>query len=226
MVRERMPLRSVVLFLICVVVSDNSTYADVLSYSFTSGGTIDGLLNSVAFTGAGVTLTADADNALFSIGDANGIPYRFQPVVATMKVDGFSQFQVTQPGFGIVDFDVSAIHPGRTQVGFGFFRSGVFEGFLVFGPTTGDVLNGGSAYGSFIFSASSYSTTVGPLVVGGGASTYTATFNSGSTSTVPEPCGWLVCALLAIAVSLQRRWIRLIKWARMCALVPRHAASG
>lgn len=135
-------------------------------------------------------------------------------MVATMKVDGFAQFQVTQPGFGIVDFDVSALSPGRTQVGFGFFKSGVFEGFLAYGPTTGDVLNGGSAYGSFIFSASSYSTTVGPLVVGGGASTYTATFNSGSTSTVAEPCGRFACALMAIAVSLQWRWIRLIKWTR------------
>ncbi len=89
-----MGLRLLSCFLLSCVLMVSSAHAAVVTYTL-SGGTIDGTLNGVSFTGANYTITADADPSNFVPGTVFTIPVLSQSAVSTMTIDGFAPFQIT-----------------------------------------------------------------------------------------------------------------------------------
>ena len=185
----------------------NSANAAVATYTL-SGGTIDGTLNGVSFSGANFTITADADPANFVPGAFSGedyLPMLSQPATSTMTIVGFATFQITTANFGPFLADFSANAPGFAFGGFGFdLDTPNSQGFAAVGPVpslSGNVtVTGGLALSTDVFT-----TDAGDLVVTNfddfGAM-YTGEFPS---SAVPEPTSMAIFGLGSLGMAYRAR---------------------
>jgi len=95
-----MGLRLLSSFFLSCFLMVSSAHAGIVTYTL-SGGTIDGTLNGVSFTGANYTLTADADPSNFVLGTVFTLPVLSQTAVSTMTIDGFAPFQITIANLGL-----------------------------------------------------------------------------------------------------------------------------
>ena len=186
----------------------NSANAAVATYTL-SGGTIDGTLNGVSFSGANFTITADADPANFVPGAFSGedyLPMLSQPATSTMTIVGFATFQITTANFGPFLADFSANAPGFAFGGFGFdLDTPNSQGFAAVGPVpslSGNVtVTGGLSLSQDV----TITTDAGVLVVTNfddfGAM-YTGEFPS---SAVPEPTSMAIFGLGSLGMAYRAR---------------------
>ena len=172
------------------------TEAGVVTYTLT-GGTIDGTLNGVAFTGANFTITAQADPTAFVIGQVGDAPLYTQVATSTMTIDGFGAVDLTDANFGLIAVNFDSVVPGFYFGGFGCQRdANNLSGFAAMGP----LLNGNNIQGSLSLSAyTSYGTTGGVLYISN-SSDNGAVFNG--PVPVPEPGTLVMGGLLAVGGGL------------------------
>lgn len=187
----------------------NSANAAVATYTL-SGGTIDGTLNGVSFSGANFTITADADPANFVPGFFGGpvpIPLLSQTATSTMTIVGFAPFQITTANFGpfLADFSGFA-GPGFALGGFGFdldtINSGGFAAAGLASSLSGNVtVTGGLTLSEDVI----FTTDAGFLVVTNfddfGA-TYTGEF---PPFPVPEPTSMVIFGLGSLGMAYRAR---------------------
>lgn len=190
--------------------SMNTASAELITYTLT-GGTIDGTLNGVPFSGKSFTMMVNADPANFTLTPVFNPPsslyFVFTQLAApTMTIDGFSPFTITQSPYELFVVDAG---PGLAFAGgFGVFAGQFFtDDFAVnFAPATGDPINGpGSITGDFITTGPTLTTSVGSLVISGSTNAG-ATFTAASA--VPEiapSCLGSVLALLGGGLGLLER---------------------
>ena len=185
----------------------NSANAAVATYTL-SGGTIDGTLNGVSFSGANFTITADADPANFVPGAFSGedyLPMLSQSATSTMTIDGFATFKITNANFGPFLADFSANEPGFAVGGFGFdLDTPNIRAFAAVGPVpslSGNV----TVTGALGLDTVVFTTDAGDLVVTSfdniGAM-YTGEFPS---SAVPEPTSMAIFGLGSLGMAYRAR---------------------
>ena len=187
----------------------NAANAAVATYTL-SGGTIDGTLNGVSFSGANFTITADADPANFVPGGlpspAGPLPLLSQTAASTMTIAGFAPFQITTANFGPFLVDGSAfLGAGGALGGFGFdlgtLNGGAFAAIGFVPSLSGNV----TVTGGLILSAITYTTDVGDLFVSN-FSDFGATFNGEfPSSAVPEPTSMAIFGLGSLGMAYRAR---------------------
>ena len=180
------------LALVLGLAATGRTEAGVVTYTLT-GGTIDGTLNGVVFTGANFTITAQADPTAFVSEQFLGLPLYTQVVTSTMTIDGFGAVDLTDANFGLLAVNLDSVVPGFYYGGFGYQVAATsLSGFVALGP----LLNGNNIQGSFEVSVgTSYGTTGGVLYISN-FSDNGAVFND--TVPVPEPGTLVMGGLLAV----------------------------
>jgi hypothetical protein len=183
----------------------NAANAGVTTYTL-SGGTINGTLNGVSFSGANFTITADADPANFVPGVIAGSPGLSQTAVSTMTIVGFATFKITNANFGPFLIDLSANIPGFAFGGFGFdVDTPNGEAFAAFGSASslsGNVTVTGALNLSdnFIFTTDAGNLVVTSFVDSG--ATFTGEFPS---SAVPEPTSMAIFGLGSLGMAYRAR---------------------
>ena len=179
----------------------NSANAAVATYTL-SGGTIDGTLNGVSFSGANFTITADADPANFVPGFVPD-PLLSQPATSTMTIVGFAPFKITTANFGPFLADIA---PGFAIGGFAFdldtINGGVFAAIGLASSIAGNVtVTGGLGLTEDVI----FTTDAGVLVVTNyddfGA-TYTGEF---PPFPVPEPTSMAIFGLGSLGMAYRAR---------------------
>jgi hypothetical protein len=203
-----MAFRLLSCFFLCCFLMVNTAHAAVATYTL-SGGTIDGTLNGVSFTGANFTITADADPANFVPGTVAGFPLLSQPAVSTMTIDGFAPFQITTANLGPILADVSSLFgfgPGTAYGGFAFLDADndALNGIIAVGPLSNlssNVTVTGDLVGHVGYS---FTTTAGDLIFSdiSGAATFNGDFLS---SAVPEPTSMAIFGLGAFGMAYRAR---------------------
>ena len=191
-------------FLLSCVLMVSSAHAAVVTYTL-SGGTIDGTLDGVSFTGANFTITADADPSNFVPGTVFGAPLLSQPAVSTMTIDGFASFQITNANFGPFLADVAnLVGPGIGYGGFAFPEGELLRGIAAIGPLSSlssNVTVTGALEGTADFT---FTTTAGDLIFTSvsGNGTFNGEFPS---SAVPEPTSMAIFGLGALGMAYRAR---------------------
>lgn len=205
-----MYLRLVSLFVLSLTMTVTSTPAAVVTYTLT-GGTINGTLKGVAFSGVNYSITADADPSSFVSGAFTTpavLPISYLSAVSTMTIDGFAPFQITSANFGPFILDAALINgQGSYYGGFGVpsFPSTLF-GFAAIGNRSGDPIAGPGAIAGLHGSEINFTltTTGGDLYITGSTSG-PALFTASGNSAVPEPTSMAIFGLGALGFAYRNR---------------------
>ena len=200
-----MGLRLLSSFFLSCFLMVSSAHAGIVTYTL-SGGTIDGTLNGVSFTGANYTLTADADPSNFVLGTVFTVPVLSQTAVSTMTIDGFVPFQITTANFGPFLADASSLYgAGMGYGGFGYSpNASTMKGIGVLGLMTSLSSNTTVTGDLDATTADIFTTTAGDLVFMGfsGTATFSGEF---PPSAVPEPTSMAIFGLGALGMAYRAR---------------------
>jgi hypothetical protein len=191
-------------FLSCFLIV-SSAHAGIATYTL-SGGTIDGTLNGVSFTGATYTLTADADPSNFVLGTVFTVPVLSQPAISTMTINGFTPFQITIANFGPFLADASSLFGAGTGYGgFGYSPDASnMKGIGVLGLLSSLSSNSTVTGALDATTAEIFTTTAGDLIFTSvsGIATFSGEFPS---SAVPEPTSIAIFGLGALGMAYRAR---------------------